>query len=248
MAKEVFIISVPFVNQVETDKKDVNGNPVVVLKEGYRTQEFAIPACVVNKTDYTKEVQRYIDLSFSENLTCLAFQARTNGDLNASKFYTNFASHIKPEKTLENGDLARMTAYCINSFCRKWHHISEDKVKHDAIVFGADGWELFEQFSKVGCGLTMTDAIVIDCKNRLEKWFSGVIAKDDFCKDWRVKITKELTVQLIHCAGNVKRSWGRNGIKGRKTDVVEFMKQALLACFEKSLHFTEVTTTTYRVI
>lgn len=236
---ETYAITTPTFEKSEDGRIDFN------INEPTNSRDYAKLACVTNQTDFAKDVQRYIDMAYSDKFNWLAEKCRVSankGNVVAGDnaiVYNEMANYFKPDNKKQEMTLARIIAFVICKECRTYYYCDGDKYKKCDVTFGNDGIAMFEAFQAVS-DKTVSDKAVSELKERLTTWFQSIIANDPNCKEWDCKgITAKITLELIHEAGRIYERYNHKGIadNSKRTSVSEWTNQALLKCLKKVLKF-----------
>ena len=96
---------------------------------------------------------------------------------------------------------------------------------------------MYDTFKEAGNDI-MTEEQAVELTRMVREWFARIIACDEACKAWDTKNIKRKTVmELVHEVGTIKERLGKQGITGKRSNVAEFTKQALLKCMKDNIKF-----------
>lgn len=226
-------------------EKNESGRITFNVNEPTSARDYARLACVTNQSEFVADVQRYIDMAYSDKFNWLSEKclvSANKGNVVAGDnaiVYNEMANYFEPDDKKQDMTLARIIAFVICKECRTYYYCDGGKYKKCDVTFGNDGIAMFEAFQAVS-DKAVSDKAVSELKERLTMWFKSIIASDPNCKEWDCKgITGKITLELIHEAGRIYERYNHKGISdnSKRTSVSEWTNQALLKCLKKVLKF-----------
>lgn len=237
MKKATFVITIP------TLKKALDGS---IVRQEDREMFYALPACVVNKSVFQADVQRYVDIALAEKYDWQAFsiKRKKNPDdvsLVNAELYAELYTELMPapENRVFTLSLASCIAFCICKDMQTDYYVENNTPKRRACTLGCGMLNLYETYVE-HAGTIISDKKATELTNMLRDWFKGVIDADDSTKAWKTdSITRAIALELICQAGRINDSLKKDGISGKRDGISKFTEQALLKCLKKCCKFAD---------
>ncbi len=236
MKYKTFEITVPVI--------DTDSEGYAIRLEEDRVIEVALPTCAIFPLDFQNEVQRYIDNALADYYDWLATKCFKSNKKNPNEvtatnglWYSTLSESLKHKNRQIIPSLSYMFAYCLSKHVQTYYYFEGNRACKLPSTIGNIAEDMYDTFKEVGNDI-MTEEQAVALTAMVRNWFARIIACDEACKAWDTKNIKRKTVmELVHEVGTIKERLGRQGITGKRSNVAEFTKQALLKCMKDNIKF-----------